>query len=298
MQQILLVTQTKLTDLTPAKLQTLSPQLRRAARYVVEHPEEIATRSQRYIAEAASLSAPTLTRLAQAIGYDSYDDLRETCRVQMVHKQTVLAEKAKALVTSDPDEASFAARHAAASIRNVEAFIGTLDQTELDAAARLIATARSVALLGVMSGRPIVDYAMYIANMSLSGWLVPGRNGQGMASDMAELGAQDVCIVFSIEPYSARAVALAQSARDLDVPLIALTDNHLSPITEHARHSFYIGTQSPQFFPSHVAAMVFFEAIIGMVIQIKGPTAQKKIAAVERQNHKLNEYWQDTPATN
>lgn len=293
-----IVPQSKLKDLTPGKLQSLSPQLRKAARYVVEHPGEVATRSQRFIAESANLSAPTFTRLAHAIGYDSYDALRETCRVEVLHKRTVLAEKARELVDADETDAGFAARHAAATVRNIEALITGLDPEALETAAQMLARARQVALLGVMSARPIVDYAMYLANMSLAGWKVPGRSGYGLASDLADLGPEDVCIVFSIEPYAAQAIELAREVTEKNVPLLALTDNHLSPVAEHAQHCFCIGTQSPQFFPSHVAAMVFFEAIIGMVIQMKGTEAQLRIAAVERQNHKLGEYWQDKPASN
>ena len=292
------VARSKLKELTPGKLQSLSPQLRKAARYVVEHPGEIATRSQRFVAGAANLSAPTFTRLAHAIGYESYDDLRETCRAEVLNKRTVLAEKAQLLVEADTSDAGFAARHAAATIRNTEELIANLDPAALEAAAQMLVRARRVALLGVMSARPIVDYAMYLANMSLSGWMVPGRSGYGLASDLADLGPEDVCIVFSIEPYAAQAVGLARTVTEQGVQLLALTDNHLSPVAEHARHCFSIGTESPQFFPSHVTAMVFFEAIIGMVIQMKGNEAQRRIAAVERQNHKLGEYWRDKPGSN
>lgn len=290
------MSQSKLKELTPGKLQTLSPQLRKAARYVVEHPDEIATRSQRFVADTAKLPAPTFTRLAHAIGYESYDGLRETCRVEMLQSRTVLAEKARKLVDTNKEDAGFAVRHAAATIRNTEALIASLDPTTLNAAAQMLSRARRVALLGVMSARPIMDYAMYLANMSLPGWRVPGRSGHGLASDLADLNERDVAIVFSIEPYAAQAVDLARNVTEQGVPLLTLTDNPLSPVAEHARHCFYIGTESPQFFPSHVAAMVFFEAIIGMVIQMKGNEAQQRIAAVERQNHRLGEYWQDKPA--
>lgn len=290
------VSQSKLKELTPGRLQSLSPQLRKAARYIVEHPGEIATRSQRFVADTAKLPAPTFTRLARAIGYDSYDDLRETCRVEVLNKRTTLAEKARVLVNADESNTGFAAHHAAATIRNTEALIASLDPNEVEAAAQMLARARRVALLGAMSARPIVDYAMYLANMSLSGWMALGRSGCGLASDLADLGAEDVCIVFSIEPYAAQAIDLARTVTEQGVPLLALTDSHLSPVAEHAQHCFCIETKSPQFFPSHVAAMVFFEAIIGMAIQIKGEEAQQRIAAVERRNHKLGEYWQDKPA--
>lgn len=285
-----------LEELTPGRLQALSPQLRKAARFVVEHPAEVATRSQRHVANRANLPAPTFTRLAQAIGYDGYDALRDICRRDLLNAQTVLAQKAQALV--DSGDSSFAARHVAATMRNSEALIAELNQDKLDAAVGLLAGARRVVLIGVMSARPLVDYAMYLANMSLSGWSVPGCNGYGLAADLADLGAGDVGIVMSIAPYAAQAIELAETIAEAGVPIIALTDNRLSPVTGVARHSFCIGADSPLFFPSHVAGMVFFEAIIGMIIQTRGKEAQERIAAVERQNHKLGEYWQEKPASN
>ena len=283
-----------LNNLTPNTLQSLSPQLRKAARFVVDHPVEVATRSQRFVADAANLPAPTFTRLAHAIGYDSYDDLRETCRADVLQSRTMLAERAQILVDDDDANTAFTTRHAAATIRNTKTLIGGLDTDDLEAAAQMLAGARRVALVGALSARPIVDYAMYLANMSLTGWMVPGRDGYGLASDLVELGAEDAAIAFSIEPYAAQAVDLAQKIAEQGVPLVALTDHRLSPVAEHARHCFTVGTQSPQFFPSHVAAMVFFEALIGRVIQIRGPDAQHRIAAVEQQNHRLGEYWQET----
>jgi len=283
----------KLNDLPPSKLQALSPQLRKAARYVVDNPGEVATRSQRQIADIAQLSAPTFTRLAHAIGYDSYDEMRETCRIDVLQSRTALAEKAQILVDADLGSANFATKHAASAVRNTENLIANLDINDLDAAAELLSKAQRVALIGVMSGRPVVDYAMYLANMSLTGWTVLGRGGDGLASSMTSLGPDDACIIFSIDPYAKRALDIAELVSNNGVPLIALTDNRLSPAAKNARFCFYMDTDSPQFFPSHVAATVFFEILIGMVIQIRGKEAQERIAAIEQQNHKFGEYWQD-----
>lgn len=288
----------RLPDLDPGMLQALSPQLRKAARFVVDHPGEIATRSQRSVARAANLPAPTFTRLAQAIGYDSYDELRETCRAEVLSKREFLAERAQVMVEDEGGEAGFAARHMQSAIRNTEALMAQLDPEALSEAAQRLARARRVVLISLMSARPIADYANYLANMALGGWSSLARGLTGLAGELADLGPEDVAIVLSIEPYSARSVTLAARVAALGVPLIALTDSRLSPVAEHATHCFCIRTDSPQFFPSHVAATVFFEAIIGMVIHIKGSEAQKRIAAVERQNHELGEYWQDKPASN
>ena len=44
--------------------------------------------------------------------------------------------------------------------------------------------------------------------------------------------------------------------------------------------------------------MVVLEALVDMVTCERSTEAQKHIAAVERQNHILNEYWQENLATN
>ena len=59
-----------------SRLSLLSPKLQRAALYVVEHPEEVATRSLRQVARANEMSAPTFSRLAHVLEFDSFDELR------------------------------------------------------------------------------------------------------------------------------------------------------------------------------------------------------------------------------
>jgi DNA-binding MurR/RpiR family transcriptional regulator len=83
---------------------------------------------------------------------------------------------------------------------------------------------------------------------------------------------------------------------DCNVPTIALTDNAMSPLATLAHYSFFIGTDSPNFFPSHVPTLLVLETLVDMVIRERGVQALQHIAAVERQNHKLNEYWRDGPA--
>lgn len=283
-------------DLSPGKIQSLSPQLRKAARFLVENPGEIATRSQRFIAKSTDLPAPTFTRLARAMGYDSYDDLREMCREEVLHKRTLLAEKAQAQIRDSHSEASFAAHHVSASLRNLDILISDLDPEQLEAGVQLLARAPQVALIGVLSAKPIMDYVAYLANMSLGGWHALGQESNALANDMANLDENSACIVFSVQPYAARAVELARWVSGKNVPIIAVTDSPVAPAAEYARHCFCLKTDSPQFFPSHATAIVFFEAIVGMLIQKNGKTAQERIAKIEQQNHELGEYWRDKPA--
>lgn len=286
-----------LSDLTPERLQGLSPQLRRAARFLVENPGDIATRTQRHVSEAADLPAPTFTRLAQAVGLRSYDQLRDLCRNDILQKRTRLADRARKSVDAEAvAETPLVYQHAEAAIRNVQVLADRIDASEMMRAAQLLAKARQVVLVGEMSMRPLADLAAYIANMSLTGWKVLGSTCETLSSELAVLGSQDACLVASISPYSNQAIRTAQRVKECDVSIVAVTDNVLSPLAALADHKFFVNTESPQFFPSHVPAMVVFETLLDMVIRERGTEAQKHIAAVERQNHKLDEYWRENTA--
>jgi len=56
---------------------TLSPQLRHAARYLLGRPDEVAFSSMRQIAGRAGVQPATMVRLTQRLGYD---ELREPFR--------------------------------------------------------------------------------------------------------------------------------------------------------------------------------------------------------------------------
>jgi DNA-binding MurR/RpiR family transcriptional regulator len=55
----------------------LTPQLQRAARFMVEHPEEVGLNSMRRVAQDAGVKPATITRLTKILGFREYGALRE-----------------------------------------------------------------------------------------------------------------------------------------------------------------------------------------------------------------------------
>src|SRR4051794_23893389 len=74
--------------------QRLTPTQRRIAQSLVEHAARAAYLSSSEVAELATVSQPSVTRFAMALGYDGYPALRRRVR-DLVH----------ANATESPDEA-------------------------------------------------------------------------------------------------------------------------------------------------------------------------------------------------
>ena len=60
-----------------ADFENLSPQLKEAARWVIDHPADVALLSMREQARRAGIAPATLTRLAQRLGFSGYDGVRK-----------------------------------------------------------------------------------------------------------------------------------------------------------------------------------------------------------------------------
>jgi DNA-binding MurR/RpiR family transcriptional regulator len=270
----------------------LSPQLQQAARYVMDHPEDVATHSLRQVAGKSGLTPPTFSRLARAIGYDEYEGLRQDCRDHLKQTRLSLAERA-AIMQTDGDVVgdTFADRHIRAAASNIQALIDSLDANRLAEAADAIAGARRVLLVGFMSGGIMLDYLAYMAGLAASNWEVAGKGGKSFASSLAGLDSRDVVIVLSVAPYVRRTVETAQMVSQAGATTVSITDNLESPVLRHADHYFLVPTDSPQFFPSHIAIVALLEVIMGMVVQRLGDGAQKRIDAVEQTSHAIRDYW-------
>jgi len=275
----------------------LSPQLRRAARYVSENPEEVATRSLRHIAGKSGLTPPTYSRLARAIGFEQYEDLRDSCRNELHQERLSLAERAKLLQDASEDtptrsRGSFAATHARSAVLGIQRLLDELDVDQLADAADHLAKAQNVFLIGSLSSRIMVEYLSYVVQMATANWQIVGQGASSVPATLTGINKDDVVLVVAVAPYASDTVRAVQFAARAGAKIIVITDDLHSPILKHARFSFLTPTESSQFFPSHVAMITLLETLVGMVVRRLGDDGQKRISAVEQSNHAIGDYWQ------
>ena len=67
------------------QLRELTPELRKAAAYVLENPNDVGVSSIREMAAAARVKPNTFVRMARTLGFDGFDDFREPFREEIRH---------------------------------------------------------------------------------------------------------------------------------------------------------------------------------------------------------------------
>lgn len=274
----------------------LSPKLQDAASFIMEQPQEVATRSMRQVARLSNLSPPTFSRLARAVGCNDFEELREGCRADLRRNALSYAEKAQVLQGKDSGNTevgsgTFIVRQAEAAVSNIHKLINSVDNAVLAQIADRLASAQQVYLIGAMSSRAFVEYMAYMADMAFTNWRVVNQRGTGIAADLSAIGERDVVLAVSKHPYARCTIEAARIARDKGAFVVAITDRVQAPILQFSDLGLQVSTESPQFFTSHVATLVLLESLIAMVLRRSGHDAQKRIESVGLVNESLGEYW-------
>lgn len=268
----------------------LSPQLRRAADYLLRHPEEVAMRGLRDVAHEIGVAPPTLTRLARALDCKDYEEMRDLCRRKIRDRGYSFADRAQSL-QSRGDGAPFAAQQARAAIRNIERTLADLDIEAMRRAADRLMATRRIHLYGALSAAPIVDYLAYLGAMVRGDWSVMTGGGHRDASELADIGSDAVVIVVASTPCAARTVRFARACRERGAWVLAITDNAASPLARHADQALFAVFDSPQFFPSHVSALMIVEALTGMLVRRGGDAAVARVRRIEKTRERLGDLW-------
>ena len=270
----------------------LSARLREAADYVAHHPVDIASRSLRAVAQDSGLAPATFSRMARAIGYDSFEDLREAMRAKIGRRVDSFAERAASLQHVHADgKAGFFDAHLGACMANLEQLATDIDRDLLEAAVDRLHGARHVRLVGALGSTGVVEYMAYIADFCADNWSVTGRMGASLGSGLTGLDGRDALIVVTKPPFSTRSIAAAELAAERGAYVVVITDTPACPALRHASAGFVVPTDSPHFYSSYTATMVLVETMIGMLVGRAGRAARERIAQVEESNRRLSEVW-------
>lgn len=280
-----------LTHLLDSRFEHLSPELQRAARWVRDHPAELGLQSMRQSAHAASVSPATMTRLARALGLDSFEAMRRPSMAAFA------LSVARGAGTQDAPAAVLAVDATLGRMRQSQAgnLASAYDRNpspQLRAAAQSILAARDVIFLGLRASFGIAYHLHYSCD-----WLRPGVRlatdaGGAWGDQVLALTPEDLLVVVSQAPYTRQTVEAVQAVRQRQVPVLALTDSPLSPLARLAQQSLLFEAASPTFFHSMAGAQALAEALMACVAEQGGPAVKKRLTERQQSLQHAHAYWE------
>jgi len=267
-----------------AQYDAMSAQLQQAARYVLEHPEDVALVSMREVARHADVQPATMTRLAKFLGLPGYDELRAQHTAALREGGDGFAAKVRKRVDEGSERGgSDTASH---MLQGLSAQLAKLCEPDslrrLEAAANRLTSARKVYVLGLRSSHAVAWHFHYV--MTLLGERSVHLEGPGGTGGDALIRAtpEDVLLVISIKPYATGALELAQLAKAQGVGIVSITDSEVSPLAALSEQVVLCPTESDSFFHTLTPALAISEVLCSLLAAFDRPKTLEALQQADK----------------
>jgi DNA-binding MurR/RpiR family transcriptional regulator len=242
-------------------------------------------------ASAAGVSAPTVLRLIEKLGFDGYADF-----------QNRLIEELEARLQSplqrQGDEKSERASHRDHLYRyaeqvcdNVMNSVRHLASTEIESVSRLLMDhKRRVYVVGGRFSNALAQ--SFYAHLHAVRGNVQNISGQSSAwpEHLVDMRRRDVLIVFDFRRYQKDVVGFAQDASRRGARIVLFTDQWRSPAAKVADHVLSARIDTSSRWDSAVAPLVLVEAITAIVTDRCWPRVESRVRSLESLQTQLHRH--------
>ena len=273
----------------------LTPEAQKAARYVLENPQDVGVSTVREIAEAANVKPNTFVRMARQVGFDGYEDFRAPFRDAIRQGAVSFPDRARWLqgIAEQGELGGLYADMVGAALRNIQESFSGISADGLKAAAEAIWNSRSVFTLGVGVNNSNARNFTYLASTGMTQFHAIPRPGSTPVDDIAWADEQDVLIAITCKPYRSEVVETVRIAKEQGMTIVALSDSPASPIILNADHGFVVAADTPQFFPSSVSTIALLETLLSFVIAVASPEIPERVEKFHKRRHELGIYQEE-----
>jgi len=277
------------------ELPELTPEVRKAASYVLDNPNDVGVSSIREIAEAANVKPNTFVRMARSVGFNGYEDFREPFREEIRRGPVNFPDRARWLQSLGQSGklGGLYRDMVSAVLSNIEETFGGIDAQDLKAAAHAILKSRNIYTLGVGVNSSNANNFTYLASTGMINFHAIPKSGSTPIDDLAWADKRDVLIAITCKPYRTEVVDAVKLAREQGVRVIGLSDSAASPIIVGSDHGFVVSVDTPQFFPSSVSTLALLETLLSFAIAMGKPKVVERVKTFHERRHQLGLYEED-----
>ncbi|WOH66199.1 MurR/RpiR family transcriptional regulator [Bradyrhizobium sp. BWA-3-5] len=283
-------TQPKSSPLTQlcSALPSLPARLQQVGRFVAANDYDATTRSMRDLAAEAGADPAAFTRLAKALGYSGWDELRAAL---IEARRPAQAQPFSARTRGGRKGPHAEISLVADKLEAEAAGLSRISTGSVADAAKALHEARRIWIAGFRSCRSVAELLNYQLRLFRPDevQLVGGAGPEDL--DLGAFGSGDAVVVIGFAPYSKASVLSARAAHDSGARLIAIADAVTAPMAEGADHLLlFEAAASPGFFPSLTGAIAIAQSLAAVTFVLGGAPAKRRLEETEGRLAAMSQY--------
>lgn len=270
----------KIAELIEHERDRLTPAERRVATVILERPQSLAFGTIADLASAAGAGAATVVRLADKLGLGGFTGLQASVQRELAAQLRPAAERIREPADSATSEA--VERHLQAEVDNVAATLRAVDPGALATVVTHMADAgRRVFVLSGDASAGIAHQLVAELRTLRDGVDLIDGNDVAVQRAVSLLSDTDVVVAIDLRRYDRWLIEAARGAAGRGVVLVAITDSRLSPLADHALHTFTVSAAGVGPFDSHVGTLALSNLLVAGVADRRRTEATERLDRAE-----------------
>jgi DNA-binding MurR/RpiR family transcriptional regulator len=272
--------QTDFFDRLATKRDRLSPKMLQVARFMETHYLDGAFMSTRELATAAGVSLATVVRFPKALGYATFDELREAIQ-DHVNIELTGVQRLESAPRSTAASTELLQSVVEKDIETLRTLVHQFSEGQLEHFVTLLTRAEHVLVLGFRYVAPLAHYCAYSLNKIRAGVECFTSADSSLYDRVRLLGENDLVLAIGFARYPADLVGLVEYAHDRGCRIACITDSNLSPLLPLASAQLFAKGTIRDFVGSLAAPGALINCLVSHLAQRLGGAAQKRLAWVE-----------------
>lgn len=269
------------SDVIHGQFETLTRAERQLAESLLDNYPVSGLGSITTVAENAGVSTPTVARMVQKLGYKGYAEFQAHLHQELEATLSNPIAKHDRWAANAPGT-HVLNRFADAITNNLRETLSDIEPASFDQAAALLADRkRSIYFAGGRITRVIAEYFHNHMQVIRQNTVMIAANSSSWPHYVLNMNEGDVLVVFDIRRYELEMATLSELARARGVEIVLFTDQWVSPIAKHARHTFRSRIEAPSAWDSSVVTLFVVEALIEAVQNASWDETRERIRTLE-----------------
>ncbi|MFS8149197.1 MurR/RpiR family transcriptional regulator [Vreelandella titanicae] len=224
---------TTLEERITADYPTLSRRLQQTARFLLDHPQEVAFATVAQLAQQAGVTPSTLIRFSNSFGFSGFSEMQQLFRARLFDELPNYNERIRAVRTATgetPDSTQLLWEFASANQEVLQQLPDRINPDHLENALDIFEKAQAIHVMGARRSFVVASYMTYaLHHIEKPAFLLNGIGGM-YSEQVKAVATHDALLVISFAPYAQESRDVAEEALRRGIPLVVLTDSSLSPL--------------------------------------------------------------------
>jgi DNA-binding MurR/RpiR family transcriptional regulator len=242
-----------------AALGTYTRLQKKLAVFMVERWDELPLMAITDIARETGLSTASVSRFTRQFGFKGFYEFKD--RIKDEVKSAINPVDRFFRLDTDLSGKKSLSKVARQDVKNINRLLSQMSEQVFTSLLHQVENASRVFVFGVGISSIFAHFLRYVFNQVQKDTHLLDERDISVEENILSVGEDDLIILLSFFPYSRSTVEFAQLARELDRPVVAISDNQHSPISEHVSSVVVIPRDNVLFTTSISAFAVLVNAI-------------------------------------